>query len=138
MRRRGGFTIIELLIVVAFVAILGAIAAIGSRALLNRGRLAEAASTVERQVQDARRLAKREDRTIALEVVAVGEDWGINVDGTTTVLPGGVDVSSGTVDLDLEPPFGTYAGAPVDIVLNAGGDSATVTVTGVLARTVVH
>lgn len=138
MTKRSGFSIIELLIVVAVVAILAAIAAIGSRALLNRGRLAEASATVERQVQDARRLAKREDRVIALEILDTGDGWGIRVDGVTTVLPGGVAVTSGAFDIDLDPPFGTYAGAPVDIVLNAGGDDTTVTVTGVLARTVVH
>lgn len=138
MRTRSGFSLIELLIVIAIIGILAIGGVLGARALLDRARLSQGLATVERQVSEARRLAKRLDRDVSFEIVQVDGRWQIAVDGRAVQLPGAMSVTTGTVDIDLEAPFGTYSGTQFDVGLDIRGVAATATVTGVLARTVVQ
>lgn len=138
MRTRPGFSLVELLIVIAIIGILAIGGILGARALLDRARLSQGLATVERQVSEARRLAKRLDRDVPLQVLAVDGTWQIVVDGRAVELPGAMTVTTGIVDIDLEAPFGTYSGTPFEVGLDIRGVTGTATVTGVLARTVVQ
>jgi prepilin-type N-terminal cleavage/methylation domain-containing protein len=137
MTRRSGFGLVELLIVVAIVGVLAALGAIGTRGLLERGRLSEALNSVEAQIGQARRLAKRLDRAVTFQITADGATWRTVVDGVAADIPGGAVVTSGVATISFDAPFGTYAGNDVEIDLAINGVAGTVVVTGVLARTVV-
>lgn len=136
MRRLGGFTLIELLIVLGIIAVLAALATIGSRGLLIRGRLAETASAIERQVRDARLDVKRTDTSITLvfdadDVLAPGE--------RRVTLRSGVELRDDAATIALQPPLGTWADSvdgDVTLTLESAGIQRDVIITGVLARVV--
>lgn len=134
--RRVGFSLIELLIVIAVIGILVALVGVGSRGLLDRGRLSESVNHVTTAVEDARRRAKRLDTTVNLAIAQQDGEWVVSIDGVPRSL--GADVTSGAVAIALNPPFGTYAGAQLQVDLGVGSATASVFVTGVLAKTVVQ
>lgn len=136
MRVRSAFSLTELLVVIALIGILALGGTLGVQGLFDRGRLSEAVNTVTSDVEQARRLAKRLDRAVVYSVNQVGGEWRSVVDGTERSI--GAEVTSGAMSVTLAPPFGTYAGGDVEIDLQVRGSQASVTVTGVLARTVVQ
>lgn len=137
MTRKQGFTLIELLVVIGVIGILAAITSIGSQGLLARARLNDAIITIESQLSEARRLAKRLDKEVVFEVYQDMGEWRVAVDGTSRALPGSAIVNSGPVELSLDAPYGTFAGGNVDIELAVREATASITVAGILARTVV-
>lgn len=138
MKSQSGFSLIELIIVIAIVGILAAIGGLGGSALFQAARLNSAVNTIEMQVAFARRLAKETDQPVELrlEVDKASGLWAVVVGGRTTDMEGAT-VSSGPTSLTLDPPYGTYAGAARTIQVQVGTRSAQVDVTGVFARTVV-
>lgn len=136
MRRSSGFSIIELVLIAAVVSVLILAGGFGVRALLEASRLSEAITTVQTQTAEARRIAKRLDRTVELSIQGQDGVWSVIVDGRQHQLTG-VSVESGEIEIELDPPFGTYSGRDEVITLRIGNRTADVTITGVLARTVV-
>ena len=137
-RRRGGFTLIELLVVVAMIGLISVFGMVGARGLLDRSHLNEATTLLESQLADARRLAKRTDVDVTFSLAEAGGTWTTNYGGTTKSFHPRIAVASGAASIDLHAPFGTYSGSTVDIVLEIGDLTRIVTVTGILAKTVVH
>ena len=136
MRLRAGFSLTELLIVLAIIGVVAAGAGLGL-GLLHRAQLTESLNVVETQLAQARRLAKRLDEDVTFEVYQNDGVWQVAVNGRAKALPASANVATGTVEVTLLAPFGTYDGSQFDIELAIRGVNATVTVTGVLARTVV-
>ena len=142
--RRSGFTMVEILIVIAVIGLLAAIGAVASRGPLDRARVNNAVTTVQNVVSSARRQAKRTDVDIKVEVssgsgrgkVVVGPDATFSTTAETTWLPSRVDVTNGAT-LVFAAPFGTYSGTPATIKLAGGKASATMIVAGILAQMVV-
>jgi len=138
MPRQRGFSIVELLVVIAMVGVLAAIGSGVTRGLLDRGRLNEAVNTLRYQLQEGRRLAKRLDTDVTVSVTEVGGVWRIVVNGRAQELGQGVVVTPpvGGVGLTLDAPFGTYAGDDLTIGMAVGGATTSLTVTGILTRVV--
>lgn len=129
---------IQLLVVVAMIGILVALGVGGIRAFLDRGRLADAVTAVDRQIGDARRIAKRTDQPVTLRLDQVGRDIHVLRDGgRVATIQGATLLAGGSTDVQFDPPFGTRAGADVRLDIAVGATSAEVWVVGVLARTVV-
>jgi prepilin-type N-terminal cleavage/methylation domain-containing protein len=138
MNRQAGLSLVEMLVVIALAGILTAIGGLGVRAMLDRAHLNEAIVTIDTQLAQARRLAKQQDRDITFTINQTSGVWQVAVDGRSIALPGNVSVTTGSVNLTLLPPFGTYNGPQFSIGLSARSASATATVTGVLAKMVVQ
>ena len=137
-RRRAGVGLVQLLVVVAIIGILVSLGVGGIRGFLDRGRLAEAVTTLDRQVGDARRIAKRTDQPVVLRLDQVGTSVRVSRDGTQVAsIDGATLLAGGGVNVQFDPPFGTRAGADVAFEIGTGSVSAEVRVVGVLARTVV-
>ena len=137
-RRHAGFGLIELLVVLAILGLLVALGVGGIRGFLDRGRLAEAVTTIDRQVGDARRIAKRTDEPVTLRLDQVGTSVSVSRDGEQVAsIDGATIVAGGATDVQFDPPFGTRAGADIGFEIAVGSVSAEVRVVGVLARTVV-
>lgn len=137
MKTRSGLSLIELLVVVAIVGILVGVG-FGVQGLLDRGRLAEAISLVDREIGDARRTAKRTDESVEVSFEFIDGRWSILVDGRARALPPTIRVVNGEiVQLSFDPPFGTFDGGTASIGLRSRFSQADVWVVGVLARTVV-
>lgn len=134
---RQGLSLIELLVVVAIVGVLAGLGFTG-QGLLDRGRLAEAVSLVDREIGDARRTAKRTDQTVEVSFAVSDGRWAVVVDGRARSLPPAIRVDDGeSIELALEPPFGTFGDGTARIRLLSRFSQADVWVVGVLARTVV-
>ena len=137
-RRRSGLGLIELLVVIAVIGVLVAVGIGGIRGFLDRGRLAEAVTTIDRQVGDARRIAKRTDQAVTLRLDQVGSSVRVLRNGDlTATIDGATLLAGGGTNVQFDPPYGTRAGADVGFEIAVGSVSAEVRVVGVLARTVV-
>lgn len=135
--RRNGFSLTELLIVIAIIGVLVAVGAGGVRGLLDRGRLAEATNLIENQIQEARRLAKRLDQDVTITVTDDAGTWRIDVNGRVSTLPAGVTITPAAgATIVMNAPFGTYAGGDVVLEMAVGNATTDLVVTGVLARVV--
>ena len=137
-----GFSLIELLIVIAIVGVLAAIAWMGSRGLLERGRVNEALASIELRANEARLEAKRSDGAVEFRMfegrVEIAPVAGANRPfalGRSVTLDW--DAGSEPQVLLFEPPFGTWGGEELVIRVRSGRALATVSFVGVLARPVV-
>ena len=137
-RSRVGVGLVQLLVVVAIFGILVALGLGGIRGFLDRGRLAEAVTTIDRQVGDARRIAKRTDQPVTLRLDQQGTSVLVSRDGVQVAsIDGAMLLAGGVTNVQFDPPFGTRTGADVGFEIGVGSVSAEVRVVGVLARTVV-
>lgn len=136
--RLQGFSLVELLIVIAVVAVLLSIVGLNARGLVDRGRLADATTLIDFRVNDARLTAKQQDQEVVV-VLGPGGRPAVDVDGVEFALPRGVTFAGGApAMLTFDPPYGTWAGAEASVVLAAGASEVTVRVVGRLARRVVE
>lgn len=138
MRRPRGLTLVELLVVIAIVGLVLGLVSFGVVNLLARAHLTESIVTLETRISEARRQAKRQDRDIALDIYESDGAWYVALDGRATALPRAASISTGDLTLQFEAPFGTYHGGPESVEVAVRNVEATVTVTGVLGRTVVR
>src|SRR5690606_32763217 len=123
--------------IIAIVGVLVTAGGFGVNAFVQAARMRDAVTTVQVQTSEARRLAKRVDRPVEVSLEETDGAWALVVDGRAFNMPG-VSVTSGETSLELDPPYGTFAGSDRVISLALGNRTAEVTITGVLARTVVN
>lgn len=133
--RNQGFTLVELLIVIAIVGLLMGLAFGGGKRFLDQARLREALINLEHQVREGRRLAKTFDRDITLAIVYDGAEWNVITDASSRSLGA---IAAEEVHFTFEAPFGTYSGEDKRIELRVGDSTGALLVTGILARTVVQ
>ncbi|UCF92648.1 MAG: GspH/FimT family pseudopilin [Desulfobacterales bacterium] len=130
MRKNSGFTVIELMVTIAIVAILAGLAVPGFVGWLPNYRLRSGAEEIQSTLQLARIRAIKQNATATVSFDMANETYQASVDGQAFQsgrMPAGVviDSVSGTAE------FGTrgFAASPVDIRLkNSLGKSKTITV----------
>lgn len=147
MRRRGGFSLVEMVILLGVLAIVGTIGFVSLRSLDTRSRVRQAAQVVARQIDLARAEARRSNQPTSLSFVA-GQSTFTYVDpaGATHVvdLPDAARLRSvGTATLTFAGPFGTVSplAAVTGFVIESTRDtsvSASVRVVGVLGKVYVQ
>lgn len=148
MKRLAGFSLIEMVILLAVLAIAGAIGFINLRALDTRSRVRQAAQVVVQEINLARAQARESNGQTKVEFGATGSDSFVYTDpssgGHTVVLPSTAVFSAiGASALVFKGPFGTLTPptAATTFVIRSTRDSsvtATVKVVGVLGKVYVQ
>lgn len=113
MRTRGGFTLLELLLVCAIIGILGGVGILNLRNAIDRGRLSDGASQFAASLQRARSSAQRYDKSSVLKLSAnPATTYTLSTNGETAMtytLPAGVQItpsSAAAMNLTYSAPFG--------------------------------
>ena len=123
IRHSPGFTVIELLIVVAIVGILATLAAPNMRDIIVRMRLKTAASDLHTSLMYARSEAIKRNGAITLSPIGGGNNWAV-----------GWEVKSGATVLSSQDPYGnltfttadaSYTAATISSISFAGNGRAT-------------
>lgn len=135
--RQSGFSLIELVLVIALVGVLAGISVVGGQALWKRSKLSNAVSLVETKLEEARRLAKAQDRDILFELRQVDGVWSVIVDGRPSELE--AVTLSRDVNITMNAPYGTLESAedPISIDVSVQDIGASVHIVGVLAKAVI-
>lgn len=124
-----GATLIELLIVLALVAVLVLISVAGYRAVRRSARLDSAAQQLVADLQRARSEAVRRNQVVT--VVRSGEDR-YEIDGSETRrLPEGAVFDASSTDTVRFAPFGPTLTGPGSFLLRSGDERRTVSVSAV-------
>ena len=140
MNERRAFSLIELLIVLAILAVMLAIAAASLRPFMQRSKLAEAASQVATDLQRARSFAQREN-VAAHWTLVDSQSYRLTLDTQTLdyQLPTGLTFTSpaaGTT-ITYTAPYGELAAAvPTKITLEGYGYVTEVRVVGVTGKVI--
>lgn len=137
-RARQGFSIIEVLLVIALIGILVALATPTYRAWQDRATTREAAVQLARAVDRARIDAKRTGAPVTLSTTAAAGAFVI--EGVSSALPAIVELAS-TSSVTFVPPFGTQGESEVVFVVRSRRDATveqTVRVVGVLGKVVIE
>lgn len=135
---RRGFTLLELLIVCAVIAILTAVGIVTFRNATERARVNDAATQVSADLQRARSASQRFNRGSVFQVTAANpRAYKLTVNGqeTTKTLPAGAKFDAAKT-ISYSAPFGEIAGASdVELkVRSAGGTERSVRVLGVTGK----
>jgi prepilin-type N-terminal cleavage/methylation domain-containing protein len=126
--RRAGFTLLEILIVLAVLGIVFSIGFVNLRGWVLSNSLQEGASQVGADLERLRSSAWRNNTDGILRVGAGGSSYTLILSGSSSVqtLPSGVSVSAGsTGDITYTAPYGELGEATSrELTLNVAGDSS--------------
>ena len=133
-----GFTLLELLIVCAVIAILTAVGIVTFRNAIERARVNEAATQVSADLQRARSSSQRFNRDSTFQITAANlKAYKLTVNGqeTTKTLPAGAQFDTANT-ISYSAPFGEVGGAAITTlkVKSASGAERSVKVLGVTGK----
>ncbi|ACO45511.1 prepilin-type N-terminal cleavage/methylation domain-containing protein [Deinococcus deserti] len=120
--RRAGFTLIEVLVVIAMIGILSVIGAGSYSRWLANNDVQLAAATLTQRIQEARTLAKRGTANVVLTTVADSATFTSN--GKTYSVPAATIKTAQT--LTFQPPYGVLSNPtyPIDVTVQSTRNSA--------------
>ena len=107
-RRKDGFTLIEVVVVVAIMAFLATIGAVTMRGTVDRYYLSQARQAIEISDAKARRIARMTSRPVLMNVDRLKQQ--IEIQGSTFRIPAGVEIAS--VEMSSRFSGGTQVGIP--------------------------
>ena len=133
-----GFTLLELLIVCAIIAILSAVGVITFRNAIERARVNEAAVQVSADLQRARSASQRFNRSSTFQITAANlkaYKLTVNDQETTKTLPAGAQFDAAKT-VNYSAPFGEVGGAAITTlkVQSASGAERSVKILGVTGK----
>ena len=116
MPSTGGFTVLEILVVLIMIGILSAIAAPAWLAFVNRQRLATSQEALYRAMQSAQSNAKRDKRTWQVSIREVTTSGKPTVQWAVHPQQRGVFIPTGVQWNDLPPNVEVFKGKPTDLI----------------------
>jgi len=138
MRRRG-FSIIELLLVLAILAVVLALGYASLQPLMLRSRLNEAATAVATSLQRARSFAQRSNQPAQWRLISA-DSFRLDLGGTShdTTLPSGLTIIHPAVgsQITYSPPYGEVSAIATQITISGYGYEVDVRVVGVTGKVI--